>query len=125
MVLAQSDKPSKSKKRKAVREDVESDGEEEETGHEGHGGGVGAGSGETDVETNDATGTGATFAEIGVCEALCDTIESLGWKLPTAIQVQAIPKALEHHDIIGLAKTGSGKTAAFAIPILQVRVESA
>jgi superfamily II DNA/RNA helicase len=73
------------------------------------------------IAAEDAAAVGsATFESIGVCEELCKTIAGLGWKQPTAIQVQAIPRALAGHDIIGLAKTGSGKTAAFAIPVLQV-----
>lgn len=63
--------------------------------------------------------TPKTFAQIGVCKELCDVCESLGYKNPTPIQAQSIPLALEGRDIVGLAQTGSGKTAAFAIPILQ------
>ena len=73
-------------------------------------------------ESEDDTAEVVSFRDIGVCEELCKTIDELGWKKPSAIQVQSIPKALEGHDVIGLAKTGSGKTAAFAIPILQVRL---
>lgn len=51
--------------------------------------------------------------------SLCEACESLGYKNPTSIQVESIPVALEGKDLIGLAETGSGKTAAFAIPILQ------
>jgi ATP-dependent RNA helicase DDX47/RRP3 len=47
----------------------------------------------------------------------------LGWKTPTSIQVDAIPHAFKGHDLIGLAQTGSGKTAAFALPILQALLE--
>ena len=50
---------------------------------------------------------------------LCSSIEGLGWTSPTNIQQQTLPEALEGKDIIGLAETGSGKTGAFAIPILQ------
>ena len=60
-----------------------------------------------------------TFASLGVVAPLCEAIDSLGWKSPTDIQKNAIPQALEGRDIIGLAETGSGKTGAFAIPILQ------
>lgn len=55
---------------------------------------------------------------------LCETCESLKWKTPTKIQKEAIPIALQGKDIIGLAETGSGKTGAFAIPILQALLEN-
>lgn len=55
---------------------------------------------------------------------ICETCESLKWKTPTKIQKEAIPIALQGKDIIGLAETGSGKTGAFAIPILQALLEN-
>lgn len=60
-----------------------------------------------------------SFRELGIIEPLCEACEALGYKAPTAIQAQSIPHALEGRDLIGLAETGSGKTAAFALPILQ------
>lgn len=59
-----------------------------------------------------------TFESLGVSSVLCDAIKNLKWKSPTPIQQQSIPYALQGRDIIGLAQTGSGKTGAFAIPIL-------
>jgi hypothetical protein len=65
-----------------------------------------------EIAAEDTAVVGAsTFQSIGVCDELCKTIVDLGWKQPTAIQVQAIPRALAGHDIIGLAKTGSGKNS--------------
>lgn len=64
-----------------------------------------------------------TFQQLGVTDVLCETCEQLGWKLPTKIQNEAIPVALQGHDIIALAETGSGKTGAFALPILQTLLE--
>lgn len=64
-----------------------------------------------------------TFADLGVTESLCDACASLDFKTPTAIQQEAIPIALGGRDIIGLAETGSGKTAAFALPILQALLD--
>ncbi|XP_029446328.1 probable ATP-dependent RNA helicase DDX47 [Rhinatrema bivittatum] len=65
-----------------------------------------------------------TFQELGVTEVLCEACEQLGWKQPTKIQLEAIPLALQGRDIIGLAETGSGKTGAFALPILQSLLET-
>ncbi|KAI0126237.1 P-loop containing nucleoside triphosphate hydrolase protein [Xylariales sp. AK1849] len=61
----------------------------------------------------------ATFAELGIIDSLCEACSSLGYKQPTQIQARSIPHALKGRDIVGLAETGSGKTAAFALPILQ------
>jgi ATP-dependent RNA helicase DDX47/RRP3 len=59
-----------------------------------------------------------TFEEIGVCPEICRAVEKLGFKHPTKIQAESLPYALKGRDIIGLAETGSGKTAAFGIPII-------
>lgn len=64
-----------------------------------------------------------TFKELGVCDQLVEACGKLGWKAPTPIQVDSIPHALAGKDMIGLAQTGSGKTAAFAIPIMQALLE--
>ena len=60
-----------------------------------------------------------TFKDLGIIESLCEACAILGYKHPTPIQAEAIPLALGGRDIIGLAETGSGKTAAFSLPILQ------
>jgi ATP-dependent RNA helicase DDX47/RRP3 len=52
-------------------------------------------------------------------DVLCEACERLGWKSPSRIQQESIPVALAGRDVIGLAETGSGKTGAFVIPILQ------
>lgn len=66
----------------------------------------------------------STFQGLGVDGPLCLAIKELGWTKPTDIQKSAIPEALNGRDIIGLAETGSGKTGAFAIPILQALLNS-
>lgn len=60
----------------------------------------------------------------GLVDILCTACIQLKWKAPTRIQREAIPVALNGKDIIGLAETGSGKTAAFALPILQALLEN-
>uniref|UniRef100_A0A0X3NMF6 RNA helicase n=2 Tax=Schistocephalus solidus TaxID=70667 RepID=A0A0X3NMF6_SCHSO len=64
----------------------------------------------------------SSFENLGVCKEICETLAELGWKSATEIQAKAIPVALRGRDIVGLAETGSGKTAAFAIPILQTLI---
>ena len=65
-----------------------------------------------------------TFAALGVLPALCGALESLGWKAPTEIQKGSIPESIKGRDIIGLAETGSGKTGAFVVPILQALLQN-
>jgi ATP-dependent RNA helicase DeaD len=59
-----------------------------------------------------------TFAGLGLPDTLLSTITRLGYEKPSPIQAQAIPALLEGRDLIGQAQTGTGKTAAFALPIL-------
>ncbi|KAL8117988.1 hypothetical protein AgCh_015764 [Apium graveolens] len=66
----------------------------------------------------------SSFKELGVCEQLVEACDNLGWKTPSKIQALVLPHALEGKDLIGLAQTGSGKTGAFAIPILQSLLEN-
>ncbi|KAL4871782.1 hypothetical protein BDV12DRAFT_163836 [Aspergillus spectabilis] len=68
--------------------------------------------------------TAKSFKELGIIDQLCEACENMGYKAPTPIQSQAIPLALEGRDVIGIAETGSGKTAAFALPILQALMEA-
>jgi len=60
------------------------------------------------------------WQSLGVCDEVAQTCVDLKWSKPTPIQQKSIPIAIEGKDVIGLAETGSGKTAAFAIPVLQV-----
>ncbi|KAK3400304.1 ATP-dependent rRNA helicase rrp-3 [Sordaria brevicollis] len=64
-----------------------------------------------------------SFKDLGIVDALCEACDRLGYKNPTPIQEQSIPLALQNRDIIGIAETGSGKTAAFALPILQALLD--
>lgn len=65
-----------------------------------------------------------SFEDLGIIDQLCKACAAQGYKSPTPIQNEAIPLALQGHDLIGLAETGSGKTAAFALPILQGKEET-
>ena len=58
------------------------------------------------------------FAEMGLSEALLKAVEHEGYTTPTPIQEQAIGPVLAGRDVLGVAQTGTGKTAAFALPIL-------
>lgn len=58
------------------------------------------------------------FSDLGLSEWAINTCSELGMKKPTPVQHYCIPKILSGHDVLGLAQTGSGKTAAFALPIL-------
>ncbi|MEQ9195744.1 MAG: DEAD/DEAH box helicase [Parvibaculum sp.] len=64
--------------------------------------------------------TNTTFADLGVAEPLCRVLAAQNYVNPTPIQAQSIPALLEGRDLLGLAQTGTGKTAAFALPILQL-----
>jgi ATP-dependent RNA helicase RhlE len=59
------------------------------------------------------------FESLGISSAILDTVRSIGFVHPTPIQAAVIPLALEGGDIIGLAETGSGKTAAFCLPLAE------
>ncbi|MEG2079555.1 DEAD/DEAH box helicase [Chryseobacterium sp.] len=59
------------------------------------------------------------FTDLKLIKPILDALQNEGYEKPTPIQEQAIPSILEHRDVLGTAQTGTGKTAAFAIPILQ------
>src|ERR1017187_1883596 len=58
------------------------------------------------------------FNELGLSEKVLKAVESSEYDTPTPIQEQAIPHALEGRDVLGIAQTGTGKTAAFTLPML-------
>ena len=58
------------------------------------------------------------FAALGLSEKVLEGVRAVGYTEPTPIQLRAIPLVLEGKDVIGSAQTGTGKTAAFALPIL-------
>ncbi len=60
-----------------------------------------------------------TFAELGLSQPVLDSLAHLGYERPTPIQEQTIPPLVEGRDVIGQAQTGTGKTAAFGLPMVQ------
>src|SRR6201746_1797276 len=58
------------------------------------------------------------FDELGLSDKVVRAIEAAGYKTPTPIQAEAIPHALVGRDVLGIAQTGTGKTAAFTLPML-------
>lgn len=61
-----------------------------------------------------------TFADMGLAPAVAQAVRDVGYEVPSAIQAATIPLVLEGRDVVGLAQTGTGKTAAFALPILSL-----
>jgi ATP-dependent RNA helicase DeaD len=61
----------------------------------------------------------STFADLGLAEDILAALKDVGYESPSPIQEQAIPVLLEGRDVIGQAQTGTGKTAAFGLPMLQ------
>ncbi|MEX0889945.1 MAG: DEAD/DEAH box helicase, partial [Balneolaceae bacterium] len=60
-----------------------------------------------------------TFSDLGISESICTAIQEMGFEAPTKIQEAAIPAILKGGDVAGQAQTGTGKTAAFSIPLLE------
>jgi ATP-dependent RNA helicase RhlE len=66
-----------------------------------------------------------TFNDLNLIEPILRALSEEGYSTPTPIQQQAIPQVLEGHDLLGVAQTGTGKTAAFSVPILQILHQTA
>ena len=60
------------------------------------------------------------FADIGLSDELLSAVTAAGYDVPTPIQEQAIPSVLMMRDIIGIAQTGTGKTASFVLPMIDI-----
>lgn len=67
----------------------------------------------------EASTTELTFADLGLSAPMLASLARAGYERPTPIQAQAVPLALKGRDLMGLAQTGTGKTAAFTIPIIE------
>ncbi len=68
---------------------------------------------------HNTTGTGGGFYGLGIAPGLLNILDRSGYTNPTPIQLKAIPAAMEGKDVVGVAQTGTGKTLAFGIPMLQ------
>ena len=64
------------------------------------------------------------FTKLGLTKPLLEGVQAMGYGDPTPVQLRAIPPALEGRDIIASAQTGTGKTAAFSLPILNHLIKS-
>ena len=73
----------------------------------------------TDLAETAAATSNATFDQLGLTPSLLRAVVEAGYQHPTPIQADAIPPALAGRDIVGCAQTGTGKTAAFGLPLLQ------
>ncbi len=69
-------------------------------------------------ETREAEQEAVTFSDLGLGDAVLKALRDVGYESPSAIQAATIPPLLAGNDLVGLAQTGTGKTAAFALPIL-------
>ncbi|MEO9322566.1 DEAD/DEAH box helicase [Nocardioides sp. C4-1] len=69
-------------------------------------------------DQTDVTDAPPTFAALGLGDAVLKALKDVGYESPSSIQAETIPTLLQGRDVVGLAQTGTGKTAAFALPIL-------
>ncbi|MGV8877206.1 MAG: DEAD/DEAH box helicase, partial [Rhodoglobus sp.] len=67
---------------------------------------------------SDSSETAITFSDLALSDAVLKAVREIGYETPSAIQAATIPTLLAGRDVVGLAQTGTGKTAAFALPIL-------
>ncbi|GAB3693306.1 DEAD/DEAH box helicase [Corynebacterium nasicanis] len=72
----------------------------------------------TNDEASEDQGKGNGFDNLGLPDAVLAAVKKVGYETPSAIQAQTIPVLMQGNDVVGLAQTGTGKTAAFALPIL-------
>lgn len=70
-------------------------------------------------ETSTPAADQPRFADLALSEPIMQAIQELGYEHPTPIQAQAIPEVLKGHDVLGVAQTGTGKTASFTLPMLE------
>src|SRR2546423_2687991 len=76
----------------------------------------------TDTEV-DLPAAGDTFDTLGLSTEVLRAVHDAGYRIPTPIQAEAIPLILRGRDVIGLAQTGTGKTAAFTLPLVNQLID--
>lgn len=76
-----------------------------------------------DASADETPGSDKLFTDLGLSDAMLATLESIGYEKPSPVQAGVIPVALTGRDVLGQARTGTGKTASFAIPILETMEE--
>jgi ATP-dependent RNA helicase RhlE len=74
------------------------------------------------VELSQESGDDESFETLGLSEAVQRAVRDAGYRIPTPIQREAIPLILRGRDVIGLAQTGTGKTAAFTLPLVELLI---
>ena len=70
------------------------------------------------VNTSESESPAVSFADLGLGDSVLKSLKAVGYESPSTIQAETIPPLLAGRDLVGLAQTGTGKTAAFALPIL-------
>ena len=78
---------------------------------------------ETELAESTVESETQTFDDIGLSAGVLKAVHDAGYRTPTPIQAQAIPLILKGRDVMGLAQTGTGKTAAFTLPIVERLVD--
>lgn len=86
-------------------------------------GAVGAKPDEGGTSSASANAKTATWASLGLSDDMLKAVDAMGWTEPSEIQRESLPYTLQNRDVIGLAETGSGKTGAFAIPIVEALLD--
>src|SRR3989338_5626996 len=74
---------------------------------------------QNNIQEKAAGGIESSFFGLGIAPKILEILDHIKFKMPTPIQRKAIPLAIEGKDVIGIAQTGTGKTHAFAVPMIQ------
>lgn len=98
---------------------IESDDERIESGGEENFPQLDSDSEEETVQKTEVKRNGSTFADMQLSKLVLTNIQRKGFKTPTPIQRKSMPPVLDGHDVVGMARTGSGKTAAFVVPMIE------